>query len=107
MKLKLQHYKYHSELYGQAFVVLDSRGGDLGDLFRHESSLCPPELSSAGTLNSCTKSDLLVYILEASTSSAIPVDEELVAPDLLDFIVIDGGVQIHSVPGTNTQGLTF
>ena len=95
MKLKIQHYKDHSELYGQAFVVLDSRGGNLEEFFRHESSPYPPALSSAGSLNSCTKSDLLVYIMEAGTSSAFSVDEELVAPDVLDFIVIDGGVLIH------------
>ena len=45
--------------------------------------------------------------MEAGTSSAFSVDEELVAPDVLDFIVIDGGVLIHSVPGPNIQGTTF
>lgn len=64
-------------------------------------------MSSEGSLNSCTKSDLLVYILEAGTSSAISVDEELVAPDVYDFIIIDGGVLIHSLPGTTVQGKTF
>ena len=64
-------------------------------------------MSSAGSLNSCTKSDLLAYILESSASSAISVDEELVAPDVYDFIVIDGGALIHSLPGTSVQGMTF
>ena len=27
IKLKMQHFKRHAELYGQAFLVLDSRGG--------------------------------------------------------------------------------
>jgi hypothetical protein len=107
IKLKMQHFKHHAELYGQAFVVLDSRGGDLEEFFRHESSPYPPALSSEGSLNSCTKSDLLVYIMEASTSSIISVDEELVAPDVYDFIVIDGGVLIHSLPGTTVEGKTF
>ena len=82
-------------------------GGDLEEFFRHESSPYPPALSSEGSLNSCTKSDLLVYIMEASTSSPISVDEELVAPDVYDFIIVDGGVLIHSLPGTIVQGKTF
>ena len=45
--------------------------------------------------------------MEASTSSVISVDEELVAPDVYDFIIIDGGVLIHSLPGTTVQGKTF
>ena len=92
IKLKMQHFKRHAELYWQAFLVLDSRGGDLEEFFQHESSPYPPALSSEGSLNSCTKSDLLVYILGAGTSSAVSVDEELVAPDVYDFIIIDGGV---------------
>lgn len=77
------------------------------EFFQHESSPYPPALSSEGSLNSCIKSDLLVYILGAGTSSAVSVDEELVAPDVYDFIIIDGGVLIHSLPGTTVQGKTF
>lgn len=45
--------------------------------------------------------------MESSTSSVVSVDEELVAPDVYDFIIIDGGVLIHSLPGTTVQGKTF
>ena len=107
VNIKIHHFKHHAELFGQAFLVLDSRGGNLEEFFRHESSQYPPALSCEGSLNSCTKSDLLAYILEASISSAISVDEELVAPDAYDFIVNDGGVLIHSLPGTNVEGKTF
>eukprot|EP00745_Piridium_sociabile_P034704 TRINITY_DN5991_c0_g1_i13.p1 TRINITY_DN5991_c0_g1~~TRINITY_DN5991_c0_g1_i13.p1 ORF type:complete len:843 (-),score=177.10 TRINITY_DN5991_c0_g1_i13:511-3039(-) len=107
IKRRMQHFKHQAELYGQMFLVLDSRGGDLEEFFRHESSPYPPALSSEGSLNCCTKSDLLEYIMEASTSCAISVDDELVAPDVYDFIVIDGGVLIHSLPGTAVQGKTF
>lgn len=34
----MQHFKHHAELYGKAFIVLDSRGGDLEDFFRLKSS---------------------------------------------------------------------
>ena len=104
--VKMQHFE-HAELYGQAFVVLDSRGEDLEEFFRHESSPYPPALSSEGSLNSCTKSDLLHYNLEATTSNTFSADEELVTPDSYDFIVIDGRVLIHSLPGITVQGKTF
>lgn len=107
IKQKMQHLKRHADLYGQAFLVLDSRGGDLELFFPHESSSYPPALSSEGSFNSCTKADLLVYIMEASTSSAISVHEELLAPDVYDFINFDGGVLLHSLPGTIVQGKTF
>ena len=45
--------------------------------------------------------------MEASTSSPISVGEELVAPEVYYFIIIDGGVLIHSLPGTTVQGKTF
>ena len=35
IKLKMQHFKRHAELYGQAFLVLDSRGGDLKEFFHY------------------------------------------------------------------------
>ena len=62
-KQKVQHFKNQAELYGQAFVALDSQGGDLDEFFRHESSY-PPALSCEGSLNSCTKSDLLECIAD-------------------------------------------
>lgn len=106
LKSKVQHFKQHAELYGQAFIVLDSRGGNLQDFFRHESSPFPPALCSEGTINSCTKSDLLTCILESVTSDIL-TDEELVAPDVYGVIVIDGGTLIHSLPGTTIQGKPF
>ena len=51
-------------------------------------------MSSGESLNSSTKSDLRVYFLGSCTSSGISVEEELAAPDVLDVIVIDGGVLI-------------
>lgn len=77
------------------------------DFFCLESSPYPPALSCEGSLNSCTKSDLLFYILGNPKSGGISDSEEIVAPDLYDFIVIDGGALIHSLPGTTVQGKTF
>lgn len=107
LKKKIQHFKQHAELYGQAFVVLDSRGGSLDEFFRHESSSSPPALSSDGCLNSCTKSDLLTCIMEASATDELHEDVEMVAPDVYGVIVIDGGALIHTLPGTSVQGKSF
>ena len=73
IKQNVQHFKHHAELYGQVFVALDSRGGNLKEIFVMNLQY-PHALSSEGSLNSCTKSDLLVYIMAAGTSSAISVN---------------------------------
>ena len=78
----------------------DSRGGDLAEFFRHESSLYPSALSCEGSLILCTKSDLLECI--ANTNK-----EELIAPETCDFVILDGGVLIHTLPGTAVQGKTY
>jgi len=69
IKRKVQHLKDHTDLYGKAFLVLESRGGDLQEFFRHESAFYPPSLSSQGKINSCTKSDLLTCILDANENT--------------------------------------
>ena len=51
-------------------------------------------------------SQICWYITEASTSTDFD-DEELVAPGVYDFIFIDGGALIHSLPGTSASGKTF
>ena len=46
LKLKIQHFKHHAELYWQAFLVLDSRGGIWRSFFntnlRHTHLHCHP-----------------------------------------------------------------
>ena len=66
---RVQHFKEQADLFGKAFLVLESRGGNLTEFFRHESAIYPPALSSRGKMNSCTKSDLLNCILDADTTS--------------------------------------
>ena len=94
LKNKVKHFKDQAELYGKTALILESRGGDLNEFFRHESSSYPPALSCNGQMNSCTKSDLLACILEAD------IEMEIVTPDVFDAIIIDGGTLIHSLPGT-------
>ena len=101
IKLKMQHFKRHAELYGQAFLVLETAvEGIWRSFFIMNLPHTLLHLSPEGSLNSCTKSDLLAYIMEDTTSSAIhDVSKELVSSDSYNFIVIDGGALIHSLPG--------
>ena len=100
--------KQHAELFGQAFVAIDSHGRNLANLFGMNH---PPAFSSEGVLNSCTKSDLdlllYMYIMESSARTGLSRDEELVAPKLYEFISIDGGSLIPSLTGTAIQGKPF
>jgi len=52
LKRIIQNFKQHAELYGQPFIALDSRGGNLEEFFHHESSSSLPAFSSEGSLNS-------------------------------------------------------
>lgn len=75
LQKKVQHFKQHTELYGQAFIMLDSRGGNLEEFFRHESSSSPAALASEGSINSCIKSDFLACIMEASACTGLLADD--------------------------------
>ena len=48
-----------------------------------------------------------MYTMESSVSTGLSIDEELVAPDVYEFIILDGGVLIYSLPGTAIQGIPF
>ena len=48
-----------------------------------------------------------MYIMESDGRTSFSLDEELVAPDVYEFIVIDGGSLIHSLPGIAVQGKSF
>ncbi len=76
---KVKHFQQHTELYRQAFIMVDSRGGNLEEFFRHESSSSPSALASEGFINSCNKSDLLACIMEEGACTGPPADAELVA----------------------------
>ena len=101
---RVQHFKEQADLFGKAFLVLESRGGNLTEFFRHESAIYPPALSSRGKMNSCTKSNLLNCILDADTTSNLSAEIGIVPPDAFQAIIIDGGALIHSLPGKQIQG---
>ena len=74
-----------TQINSAKIVALESRG----EFWRSFLLSFPPAMSSGESLNSNKKSDLRVYFLGSCTSSGISVEEELAAPDVLNFIVID------------------
>ena len=48
-----------------------------------------------------------MYIVESSECTGLSIDEELIAPDVYEFIIIDGGSLIHSLPCSAVQGKSF
>ena len=77
-------------------LTLESRGGDLKEFFRHESSSWPSALSSAGFLHYCAKSYLIECLLDPTTSN---FDDEPVSLTVYELIVFDGGYLIHTLTG--------
>lgn len=73
---------------------------EIWSFFHLQSSPYPPALSNEESLNSYTTFNLLVYFIEVGKISTTSVDEDLVALNIYDFIVILGGVLIHSLVGT-------
>ena len=84
--------KDESSLFGQLFVTLDSRQGNLSLFFEHESSLPPPAMKTM-----TNKTDLLHCILEYSAEEEVGDMEISDVPESHDAVIIDGGALIHSL----------
>ena len=82
-------------LFGQLYISLQNRDGDISEFFAHEVQSYPPSLSEFGKLNlSGTKSQLLQCIEEPNQTEA---------PALYDCKVLDGAVTVHALPITNVS----
>ncbi len=87
-KVKLLERKV--ALFGQLYISMQSRDGDLKEFFAHEMQSFPPSLSDLGNLNlPSAKSELLQCIQQ-------PGENE--PPTMFDCIVLDGPVTVHSLP---------
>ena len=84
-------------LFGQLYISLQNRDGDISEFFAHDVQSYPPSLSEFGKLNlSGTKCHLLQCIEEPNQTEA---------PVLYDCKVLDGAVTVHALPVINV--LTF
>ena len=77
-------------LFGQLYIAMQNREGDLAEFFSHEIQQFPPSLSDFGKLHlPSTKSDLLHCLELCNTPDP---------PSLYDCLVLDGAVIVHLLP---------
>ncbi|KAI0241548.1 hypothetical protein LSAT2_023844 [Lamellibrachia satsuma] len=89
---KIKVLQNNMELFGQLYVTMQSRDGDLREFFAHEIQSFPPSLSDVGKLHlPSTKSELLTCIEQPGQPEP---------PSLYDCKVVDGVVIIHCLPAT-------
>ena len=87
---KIKTLQNNVALFGQLYVSMQSRYGDLAEFFAHEIQSFPPPLSDFGKLHlPSTKSDLLRYLEQP---------EEPEPPLTYDCKVMDGAVVVHCLP---------
>ena len=87
---KIKVLQNNVALFGQLYISMQSRDGDLKEFFAHEIQSFPPSLSDFGKLHlPNTKSDLL---------KCLDQNEQLEPPSLCDCIVLDGAVIVHLLP---------
>jgi len=81
-------------LFGQLYISMQNRDGDLEEFFAHEIQSFPPSLSGFGKLHlPGNKSDLL-QCLEQPAGQSEP-------PSSYDCKVLDGAVIVHCLPTTS------
>ena len=78
-KTEKKQLKNDRKLFAQLYIVTQVRGGDIKELFTHETRKEPPSLSKEGEIRSGNKADLLPCIKGDMTLSATePVTEAAV-----------------------------
>ena len=76
-------------LFGQLYISMQCRDGDLKEFFAHEIQSFPPSLSDLGKLYiPNTKSDLLKCIEQSQQAES---------PSTYDCIILDGAAIVHSL----------
>ncbi len=82
-------------LFGQLYVSMQNRQGDLQEFFAHEVQAFPASLSDFGNLHlPGTKSDLL---------KCLQTTENLVPPPIYDCRILDGAAIVHSLPAVGIK----
>ena len=84
---KIKVLQNNVALFGQLYISMQSRDGDLNEFFAHEIQSFPPSLSDLGKLHlPNTKSDLLKCLDQPGLPDP---------PSTYDCIVLDGAVVVH------------
>ena len=82
-------------LFGQLYISLQNRDGDISEFFAHKVQLCPPSLSEFGKLNLFGSKCHLLQCIEEPNQTEAPV--------LYDCKVLDVVVTVHVLPVTNVS----
>ena len=86
---KMKILQNNVALFGQLYISMQCRDGDLKEFFAHEIQSFPPSLSDLGKLYiPNTKSDLLKCIEQSQQAES---------PSTYDCIILDGAAIVHSL----------
>ncbi|KAK3889182.1 hypothetical protein Pcinc_006754 [Petrolisthes cinctipes] len=92
---KIKVLQNNVELFGQLYISIQNREGDLAEVFAHEIQSFPPSLSDFGKLHLANKnSDLLQCIEQPGKSET---------PSVYDCKLLDGVVIVHCLPVTSVN----
>ena len=87
---KIKVLQNNVALFGQLYISMQSRDGDLREFFAHELQSFPPSLSDFGKLHlPRTKSDILKCLEKPGQTEP---------PSTYDCIVLDDAVIVHLLP---------
>lgn len=92
---QLSSMKWDCFLFSRLYISCQTRYGDLGEFFKHESQSSPPSLSDQGNLRLPKKKSELTECLQVLTGpqSQMPRD--------VNVVIIDGAAVVNMViPGT-------
>lgn len=92
---KIKVLQNNVALFGQLYISMQNRDGDLAEFFAHEIQSFPPSLSDFNKLHlPSTKSDLLKCLEQPGQSEP---------PSTYDCKVLDGAVIVHCLPTTSVS----
>ena len=70
---KIDVLKGNASLFGQLYIGMQNRNGDLTDFFSHETQPYPPSLSDSGKLHLPSKRSDLLKFLEPKDKVKVPI----------------------------------
>jgi len=92
---KIKVLQNNVTLFGQLYISMQNRDGDLAEFFAHETQSFPPSLSDFGKLHlTNTKSELLQCLEQPGHSEP---------PSAYNCTVLDGAVIVHCLPTTSVS----
>ena len=92
---KIKIHQNNVELFGQLYIAMQSRDGNLNEFFAHEIQAFPPSLSDFGSLRLTNAKSELLQCLEQP--------DQIGSPSTYDCKIFDGAVLVHFLPTTTVN----